>query len=44
MMLEALDGVDECVKVGGSLLKDVRFSSKDQSMVAETEQGLQIIM
>ena len=43
MMVEALDGVDEGVKVGGSLLKDIRFTD-DQGMVAETEQGLQNIM
>ena len=43
MMVEALDGVDEGVKVGGSLLKDIRFAD-DQGMVAETERGLQIIM
>jgi len=43
MMVEALDGVDEGVKVGGSLLKDIKFAD-DQGMVAETERGLQIIM
>ena len=42
-MVEALDGVDEGVKVGRSLLKDIRFA-EDQCMVAETEQGLQNIM
>ena len=36
MMVEALDGVDEGVKVGGSLLKDIRFAD-DQGMVAETK-------
>ena len=36
MMVEALDGVDEGVKVGGSLLKDIRFAD-DQGMVAETQ-------
>ena len=43
IMVEALDGIDEGVKVGGSLLKDIRFAD-DQGMVAETEQGLQNIM
>ena len=43
MMVEALDGVDEGLKVGGSLLKDIRFAD-DQGMVADTEQGLQNIM
>ena len=42
-MVEALDGVDEGVKVGGSLLKDIRFAD-DQCMVADTEQGTQSIM
>ena len=42
-MVEALDGVEEGVKMGGSLLKDIRFAD-DQGMVAETEQGLQNIM
>ena len=42
-MVEALDGVDEGVRVGGSLLKDIRFAD-DQGMVAETEQGLQNMM
>ena len=43
MMVEAVDGVDEGVKVGGSLLKFIRFTY-DQGMVVETEQGLQNIM
>ena len=42
-MVEALDGVDGGAKVGGSLLKDIRFAD-DQYMVAETEQGRQNIM
>ena len=42
-MVEALDGVNEGVKVGGSLLKDIRFAD-DQGMIAETEQRLQNIM
>ena len=43
MMVEALDGVDEGVKMRGSLLKDIRFTD-DRRMVAVTEQGLQNIM
>ena len=43
MMVEALDGVDEGVKLGGSLLKDIRFAD-NQGMVAETERGLESIM
>ena len=43
MMVEALDGVYEGLKVGRSVLKDIRFAD-DQGMVAEKEQGLQIIM
>ena len=39
MMVEALDGVDEGVKLGWGLLKDIRFAD-DQGMVADTEQGL----
>ena len=42
MMIEALDSVDEGVKVEGSLLKDIRFAD-DQCMVPETEPGLQNI-
>ena len=42
-MIEALDGVDVGEKMGGSLLKDIKFAD-DQGMVAETERGLQIIM
>ena len=36
MMLEAMEGVDEGIKVGGKLLQDVRFAD-DQGMVADTE-------
>jgi len=43
MMLEAMDGIDEGVKVGGKLVRDVRFAD-DQGMVAGTEDGLQKIM
>jgi hypothetical protein len=43
MMVEALDGVEEGVCVGGKLLGDVRFAD-DQGMVASTEKGLQKVM
>jgi len=43
MMLEAMEEIDEGVKVGGKLLKDVRFAD-DQGMVASSELGLQRLM
>jgi hypothetical protein len=43
MMLEAMEGIEEGVKVNGSLLKDVRFAD-DQGMVAGSESGLQKLM
>ena len=43
MMKEAMEDIIEGVKVGGELLKDVRFAD-DQAMVASTERGLQKIM
>jgi hypothetical protein len=43
MMIEAMEGIEEGVKVGGKLLKDVRFAD-DQGMVASSESGLQILM
>jgi hypothetical protein len=43
MVGEALDGMEEGIKVGGRLIKDVRFAD-DQGMVASTEEGLQKIM
>ena len=39
---EALADVDEGVKVGGELLKDIRFAD-DQAMTADSNQGLQRI-
>ena len=38
-----MEGIDEGIKIGGKLLKDVRFAD-DQVMVAESEVGLQKIM
>ena len=43
MMIEAMEGVEEGIKVGGKLVQDVRFAD-DQGMVANTESGLQKIM
>ena len=43
MMTDAMDEVEEGIKVGGKLLKDVRFAD-DQGMIAGTERGLQKIM
>jgi hypothetical protein len=43
MMEEAMEESEEGVKVGGYLLRDVRFAD-DQGMVANTEKGLQKIM
>src|SRR5580693_5892141 len=43
MMIEAMEDIDEGVKVGGKLVKDVKFAD-DQGMVASSEQGLQRLM
>ena len=43
MMVEAMEGIEEGIKIGGKLLKDVRFAD-DQGMVAECEAGLLKIM
>jgi hypothetical protein len=43
MMMAAMAGIEEGVRVGGKLVKDVRFAD-DQGMVAGTEQGLQKVM
>ena len=43
MMIEAMEGVEEGVRIAGQLLQDVRFAD-DQSMVANTEKGLETIM
>ena len=40
MMIEAVDGLEEGVLVGGQLVRDVRFAD-DQGMVASTESMLQ---
>ena len=43
MIVEAMEDVEEGIKIGGQWLKDVRFAD-DQAMVANTEEGLQSIM
>ena len=43
MMKEALHSLEEGVKVGGVLIKAVRFAD-DQAMAVGTEKGLQSIM
>ena len=43
MMLEAMVEIEEGVRVGGELIKDVRFAD-DEGMVASTEQGLKKVM
>ena len=40
MMKEALEDIEEGVRVGGELVQDVKFAD-DQGMVASTEFGLQ---
>src|SRR5207244_11347200 len=43
MMVEAMESIEEGIKVGGKLIKDVRFAD-DQGMIAKSEAGLQKIM
>ena len=43
MIIEAMEGIEEGIRVGGKLINDVRFAD-DQGMVANTETGLQKIM
>ena len=40
MMIEAMEDIEEGVKVGGQLVKDVKFAD-DKGMVASSERGLQ---
>ena len=40
MMKEAMDGIRAGIKVGGKLVRDVRFAD-DQGIVAGTQKGLQ---
>ena len=39
MMKETLENVEEGIRVGGKLIKDVKYAD-DQRMVANTEAGL----
>src|SRR6476469_1945605 len=43
MIKKALENVDEGIRVGGELIKDVTYAD-DQGMVANTEAGLQSLM
>ena len=43
MMVVAMEGIEEGIKIGGKLIKDVRFGD-DQGMIVGNEQGLQKIM
>src|SRR6478609_4172546 len=43
MMKQALENVEEGIRVGGELIKDVKYAD-DQRMVANTEAGLQSLM
>src|SRR6476619_3056659 len=43
MMKDALENVEEGIRVGGELIKDVQYAD-DQGMVANTEAGLQSLM
>src|SRR6478736_1054213 len=43
MMVEAMEGIEEGIKIGGKLIKDVRFAD-DQGMIAKNEKGLHKIM
>src|SRR6476619_3790978 len=43
MMKEALKNVEEGIRVGGELIKDVKYAD-DQGMVANTEAGLRSLM
>jgi hypothetical protein len=42
-LIEAMEGIEEGVRVGGKLINDLRFAD-DRGMVASTEQGLQKVM
>src|SRR6476619_6330633 len=43
MMKEALENVEEGIRVGGELSKDIRYTD-DQGMVANTDAGLQSLV
>jgi hypothetical protein len=43
IMIEAMEDVEEGIKVGGKLIKDAKFTD-DQGIIASTEKGLQQLM
>ena len=43
MMIEAMEDIDEGVKVGGKPLKDIRFAD-DQAMVVDSEKDLHLVI
>jgi len=43
MMKETMDSIEEGIRIGGELLKDVKFAD-DQGIVANSEQGLQRLL
>src|SRR5437868_15153252 len=43
MMIDAMEGIEEGVRIAGQLLQDVRFAD-DQSMVANTEETLKTLV
>src|SRR5580692_5884463 len=43
MMLKAMERVEEGIRVGGELIRDVRFAD-DQGMFASSEKGLQKVI
>ena len=43
MMIEAMEGIEEGIKIGGKLLNDVRFAD-DQGMITRSQNGLQMIV
>ena len=43
MLKEALENVEEGIRVGGELIKDVKYAN-DQRMVDKTDAGLQSLM
>jgi hypothetical protein len=43
LMIEALEDIDEGVKVGGQQIKEIRFAD-DQAILASSEEGLQKLM
>ena len=42
-MIEALEDIEEGIKVGGEQIKEIRFAD-DQAVIANSEEGLQKLM